>query len=195
MQWYNQIECTKKRKKNDLPVLWRRCGWWQRGGPHPLCFHSCFPSLLCPLSSLFSLFFLAFSVLMMMNWGRCWLLLPIRDLGFVLGFFYAGTSAEMKAIAGTILCVYWIPFLSFSLCIISLLRGFCFCFGSSFPFLTLYFFWVVFCVLCFSGFLLQNPPFFPGLSLAFIKPEKVRCPCLHKWWASWRREIMTASWV
>jgi len=37
--------------------------------------------------------------------------------------------------------------------------------------------------------------FFLGLSLAFIKPEKVWCPCLQKWWASWRREIMAASWV
>jgi hypothetical protein len=63
------------------------------------------------------------------------------------------------------------------------------------------------CVLGFSSLFLQwfsvqfpcqNPPPFPGLSLAFIKPEKVWCPCLHKWWASWKRwkrEIITASWV
>jgi len=116
--------------------------------------------------------------------------------GFCVGFFfYVGTSAEMKVIAGTILCVYWIPFLSFSLCIISLLRGFCFCFGSSFPFSTLYFFGLCFVCSVFLRFSSKIPPSFPGLSLAFIKPEKVWCPCLHKWWASWRREIMTASWV
>jgi len=49
------------------------------------------------------------------------------------------------------------------------------------------------------NFSVPSPPksslLFPGLSLAFIKPEKVWCPCLHKWWASWKREIMTASWV
>jgi hypothetical protein len=47
-------------------------------------------------------------------WVLCW-------------FFYTGTSAEMKAIAGTILYVCWISFLSFSPCIISLLWGFFFC--------------------------------------------------------------------
>jgi len=41
--------------------------------------------------------------------------------GFCVGFFYTGTSAEMKAIAGTILYICWISFLSFSPCIISLL--------------------------------------------------------------------------
>ena len=37
-----------------------------------------------------------------------------------------------------------------------------------------------------------------GLSLAFIKPEKVLCPGLQKWRASWRREIVAsgmASWA
>jgi Ca2+/Na+ antiporter len=35
----------KKRKKNDLPVLWRRCGWWQRGGPRLLTAFP--PAFLC----------------------------------------------------------------------------------------------------------------------------------------------------
>jgi hypothetical protein len=51
----------------------------------------------------------------------------------------------------------WLPsaFLSFSvyiffgLCLFFF--GFLLCFGLMFPFLTLYFFWVVFCLLCFSG--------------------------------------------
>jgi len=37
----------------------------------------------------------------------------------VFSFLCAGVSAEMKAMAGKILCVCWFPFLSFSLCIIS----------------------------------------------------------------------------
>ncbi|KAL9378477.1 hypothetical protein Peur_029812 [Populus x canadensis] len=108
--------------------------------------------------------------------------------GFCVGFFYAGTSAEMKAIAGTILCVYWIPFLSFSLCIISLLRVFCFCFGSSFSGLIALFFWVFSAsgVLTFSALVPPMifgsiPPksFSPSLfasALPFIEPESMQKP-------------------
>jgi len=135
-------------------------------------FHSCFPLLLCPLSSLFFFVFPCF-LSPCDDELRTVLASPSNSgSGFCVGFLYAGTSAEMKAIAGTILCVYWIPFLSFSLCIIFLLRGFCFCFGSSFPFLTLYFFWVVFCVLCFSGlialFFWVSPPKSSPLFQAFL---------------------------
>jgi len=68
-------------------------------------FHSCFPLLLCPLSSLFSLFFPAFSVLVMMNWGRCWLLLPIRDLGFVLVFLYRDVCRDEGNSGNNSLCM------------------------------------------------------------------------------------------
>ena len=44
---------------------------------------------------------------------------------------------------------------------------------------------------------LSSLPCFPpacwGLSLAFIKPEKVLCPGLQKWRASWRREIVATG--
>jgi len=95
--------------------------------------------------------------------------------GFCVGFFYAGTSAEMKAIAGTILCVYWIPFLSFSLCIISLLRGFCFCFGSSFSVLDSVFFFLG-CVLCALFFWVDCSVFlglFGFLGFIFLPPVAV----------------------
>jgi len=56
------------------------------------------------------------------------------------------------------------------------------------------------CAFCFVFFppLCSASPFCWGLSLAFIKPEKVLCPDLQKWLASWRREIVAsgmASWV
>jgi len=65
VQRYNQIECTKKRKKNDLPVLWRRCGWWQRGGPPPLIAFT--PAFLCFYAHC-PLFFLCFSLLSQSLW-------------------------------------------------------------------------------------------------------------------------------
>jgi hypothetical protein len=61
-------------------------------------------------------------------------------------FFCAGMSAEMKAMAMTILYVCCISFLSFSLCIISLLWVFCSVFSAFF----LYFFGLIFrSLLCF----------------------------------------------
>jgi len=65
----------------------------------------------------------AFEAEKMMKRPACW--------EFVLRcfFFCAEMSAEMKAMAGTILCVCWFPFLSFSLCVISF-SGFLLCFYS-----------------------------------------------------------------
>jgi len=116
----------KKRKKNDLPVLWRRCGWWQRGGPPPLIAFT--PAFLCFYAHC-PLYFLCFSLLSQSLW---WWTEDGAGFSFqfeiwvLCWFFYTGTSAEMKAIAGTILYVCWISFLSFSPCIISLLWGFFF---------------------------------------------------------------------
>ena len=67
----------------------------------------------------------------------------------------------------------------------------------------LYFFLFVPCVFFLFRFVICPllPPLLLlcwGLSLAFIKPEKVLCPGLQKWRASWRREIVAsgrASWV
>jgi hypothetical protein len=71
-----------------------------------------FDFLLCLLVCVFLFFSVAFNTKKMM----------LACCEFVLGvfFFCARMSAEMKAMARTIICVCWFPFLLLSLCIISL---------------------------------------------------------------------------
>jgi len=100
--WMYKQKTKEKWLTCSLETVWMVAARWPSSA---YSFHSCFPLLLCPLSSLFSLFFPAFSVLVMMNWGRCWLLLPIRDLGFVLVFLYRDVCRDEGNSRNNSLCM------------------------------------------------------------------------------------------
>jgi len=107
-------------------------------------------------------------------WGWCSCGVKAKTMMMVMeGCPIAAASSSVSLFLFLFVCVFGL--LSFFLCFSVSLRFFRPCFFRSLPFVPFF--------------------FFLGLSLAFIKPEKVWCPCPQKWWASWRREIMAASWV
>jgi hypothetical protein len=86
-------------------------------------------------------------------WVHCFL--SITD-GSVINCFLAGTKTGLIRDSplpfSPFLFIYFLVYALFFFLVFLL------CFGLMFPFLTLYFLWVVFCVLCFSG--LIAPLFF-----------------------------------
>jgi hypothetical protein len=135
VQHYIQNECTKNQKQK-MAYLFSGDSGDSDSAVVPLVCLRPFP--LLPFASVPVCFILSAAPEMMMKvpafcyWFGC--------------FFCAGMSAEMKAMAMTILYVCCISFLSFSLCIISLLWVFCSVFSTFF----LYFFGLIFrSLLCF----------------------------------------------
>jgi len=161
VQHYIQNECTKNRKQK-MAYLFSGDGGDGDSAVVPLVCLRPFPLLL--FASVPVCFILSAAPEMMMKvptfcyWFGC--------------FFCVGMSAEMKAMAMTILYICYISFLSFSLCIISLLWVFCSVFSAFFLcffgliFRSLLCFWVPFSasgVLTFSALV---PPIFSVLLFA-----------------------------
>jgi len=116
VQHYIQNEFTKNRKQK-MAYLFSGDGGDSDSVGVPLVCLRPFPLLL--FASVPVCFILSTAPEMMMK-------VPAFCYWFGCFFFCEGMSAKMKAMAMTILYVYWISFLSFSLCIISLLCFLCF---------------------------------------------------------------------
>jgi len=155
-----------------------------------VCVLSSFSLALCVfISARFSVFFFLFPLLFFCFW------IPFSPRLFFFFFFFLWfsgpiaralkTRAKLGTLAFSPVSSPRLPLLFF-LCVLGFPSLFLQWFSVQFLGFALFF-------LVFGSFFFQSPPLFPGLSLAFIKPEKVWCPCLHKWWAlwkRWRREIV-----
>jgi len=164
---------------------WCRCVDWTKLATLFLCSFFfvwkalCLCALLCFFLLLFSLG-LSLSLLSSLQF----LFLFVLWFSFFFRLSFRSASLVLWCLSPCVLC-FFLPsqFSSSSVC--------------------LYFFLFVPCVFFLFRFVICPllPPLLLlcwGLSLAFIKPEKVLCPGLQKWRASWRREIVAsgrASWV